>query len=219
MFEIPDEESLPGDTAPQAGDSEVDVNPPPGALPASDAAPPTTPVKVKQELTDDAEKPPASLGDRFAGLKASMQDVMGAGFNVSPSKPSSEVSAEASEDTADKLQAQPSRQAVDSTGDDAGLCSLCMKKKRAQKSKFCHICRADISAAKREADKQSRGKWFAELMKRGGPDFQDFMAAFIRENGQSRRKYSQRGKFDFIRYEEARRVQTSLRLGYKAGLS
>ena len=41
------------------------------------------------------------------------------------------------------------------------------------------------------------------------------MHSFIRNN-KDRRKYSQRTKFDFAKYKEARRIQASLRLGYKA---
>ena len=41
------------------------------------------------------------------------------------------------------------------------------------------------------------------------------MHSFIR-NDKDRRKYSQRTKFDFAKYKEARKIQTSLRLGYKA---
>ena len=55
------------------------------------------------------------------------------------------------------------------------------------------------------------------LQKAGGPDFVDFMVDFVRANGVSRRKYSPRGSFDFARHEAARRVQSSLKLGYKAG--
>ena len=44
-------------------------------------------------------------------------------------------------------------------------------------------------------------------MKKAGVDFQDFMAEFIRANGSTQRKYSQRVKFDVARYEEARRIQ------------
>ena len=95
-------------------------------------------------------------------------------------------------------------------------CGLCRKKARANKSKFCGVCRSDVCAAKRDCEKNEKGPWFAKLMKTGGPDFVDFMSSYVRANGATRRKYSQRCSLDFVRYEEAKRVQTSLKLGFKA---
>ena len=98
-----------------------------------------------------------------------------------------------------------------------GCCDLCRKKQRAAKSKFCGVCRSDVCAAKRGCEKSERGPWFTKLAKTGGAEFVDFMSSYVRANGKTRRKYSQRCNFDFARYEEAKRVQSSLRLGFKAG--
>ncbi|CAE7256384.1 unnamed protein product, partial [Symbiodinium microadriaticum] len=97
-----------------------------------------------------------------------------------------------------------------------GCCDLCRKKQRAAKSKFCGVCRSDVCAAKRGCEKSERGPWFTKLAKTGGAEFVDFMSSYVRANGKTRRKYSQRCNFDFARYEEAKRVQSSLRLGFKA---
>ncbi|CAE7283964.1 unnamed protein product [Symbiodinium sp. CCMP2592] len=104
--------------------------------------------------------------------------------------------------------------------DDAGACkcNLCQRRRRAQKSKFCSVCRSDVTAAKRDCERpeNDRGQWFTDLLRKGGEPFEDFMQTFIKSNAGSRRKYSQRQRFDFIRYEESRKVQSKLRLGYKA---
>lgn len=100
----------------------------------------------------------------------------------------------------------------------SSLCEVCSKKAKAAKSRFCSVCRSDIVAAKRECDRSGpdRARWFQQLQKKGGEDFIDFMVSYVKENGLSRRRYSQRNSFDFARYEESRKVQSRFRLGYKA---
>ena len=96
-----------------------------------------------------------------------------------------------------------------------GSCGLCNIRQRAG----CRICKSDIQAAGREADAKADTKeYFQKLLRSGGPDFLDFMHEFVKNSGMARRKFSQRAKFDFARYREARRVQTAFRLGFKARL-
>eukprot|EP00971_Amphidinium_carterae_P293237 5822025-Amphidinium_carterae.3 len=98
---------------------------------------------------------------------------------------------------------------------DPSMCSLCCKKQRAAKCRYCAVCKSDVQAARREADLAGRLQSFAALAKAGGSEFTDLMHEYVKSNA-SRRKYSQRTKFDFLKYEEARKVQSSLRLGHKA---
>ncbi|CAE7215561.1 unnamed protein product [Symbiodinium natans] len=95
-------------------------------------------------------------------------------------------------------------------------CTLCAKRPRAQKQKFCCTCRADISAAKRDAERENQLEWFNDLAKKNAEEFQDFMFEYVKKQSSTRRKYSMRLKFDFLQYQEARRTQSKFKLGYKA---
>eukprot|EP00971_Amphidinium_carterae_P352546 6492646-Amphidinium_carterae.4 len=92
---------------------------------------------------------------------------------------------------------------------DPTMCSLCSKKPRAAKCRYCAVCKSDVQAARREADQTGRLQYFASLAKAGGAEFTDMMHEYVKSNT-SRRKYSQRCKFDFLKYEEARKLQSSL---------
>ena len=106
-----------------------------------------------------------------------------------------------------------------SAGSAAGLmCSLCSTRKAAAKSKWCNICKADVQAARRESQDKGEGEWFRNMLRTAGEPLQDFMHEYVKVNGATRRKFAQRCKFDFLKYKEARRIQTSYRLGYKAGV-
>ena len=94
-----------------------------------------------------------------------------------------------------------------------------MSSKAANKSKLCNVCKADVQAARREAQDKNEGEWFRNLLRSGGEPLQDFMHEYVKMNGATRRKFSQRVKFDFLKYKEARRIQTSYKLGFKAGVS
>ena len=96
------------------------------------------------------------------------------------------------------------------------LCSLCRKRRRAKKQKNCLTCKADLAAAKRESERVGELEYFNGLVKAGGPDLEDFLHEYIKNNGESRRRYSQRSRFDWIKYKEARRIQSVFRLGFKA---
>ena len=91
------------------------------------------------------------------------------------------------------------------------ICAICRKRARADKSKRCKICKSDVQAARREADSRGEAKWFGELLTRGGEELTDFMHTYG-----ERRKFTNRTRFDFCRYREARRVQTAFKLGFKA---
>ena len=57
------------------------------------------------------------------------------------------------------------------SGDD--LCYICRKRKRAAKQKTCVVCKSDVQAARREAEKEGESAWFAKLVSAGGSDLQD----------------------------------------------
>lgn len=98
---------------------------------------------------------------------------------------------------------------------DDGLCNICERRACKLRKKQCGICCADIAAARREAEKAGKSALFREMQRAGGPTFQDFIFNFVKSNPE-RRKYEHRRCFDFVRYEQAYRVQTALRLGFKA---
>ena len=95
-------------------------------------------------------------------------------------------------------------------------CFVRQRREPAKKQKLCAICRSDVSAARRDAENDGKGAWFAKLSKDGGPPFIEFMYEYVKAQSSTRRKHSQRHKFDFIQYVEAKRVQSTFRLGYKA---
>ena len=192
----------------------------PDPAPPTDDAPPVTPVKVKQEpLEDDGAEERRAGVLSWRGLGAAVNS-LSTPTNVSPSKTcnassNSVQSVEASEEAEN----DPDGQGLPPPPDaDPNLCNLCRRKARANKSKFCGMCRTDVTAAKRDCDKSGRGKWFARVVKESSTEFEDFMHEYIKANGASRRRYSQRSRFDFCRYEEARKTQNSLKLGFKAGV-
>ena len=57
--------------------------------------------------------------------------------------------------------------------DENEKCSLCGKRRRANKQKTCVVCKSDIQAARRHAESEGESTWFTKLVKSGGPDFQD----------------------------------------------
>ena len=141
------------------------------------------------------------------------------GVQVSPQKAASEKS-----DAPSKASDQASVEGQDSSAqspsslppqNSACICAICRKRVRADKSKHCKICKSDVQAARREADSRGEAKWFAELLKRGGEELTDFMHTYVQNSGE-RRKFTNRTRFDFCRYREARRVQTAFKLGFKA---
>ena len=175
------------------------------------------------DLVDDGNEPSA-LNEPSSGIKLEQDDSM-----TSPKKEESLGVAAADIITSpgkDGKDAEPMDAAsseapdgVPGTGVEGhgGSCGLCNIRQRANKQKYCRICKSDIQAARREADAKADTKeYFQKLLRSGGPDFLDFMHEFVKNSGMARRKFSQRAKFDFARYREARRVQTAFRLGFKA---
>ncbi|CAE7775864.1 unnamed protein product [Symbiodinium sp. CCMP2592] len=164
-------------------------------------APPEQPVKA--EPTEPVESP--VKGSPGLGLVA----------DLSPAK-------EKENDVADESMGVESSSAsagvLPAPGGSAGTptCPLCNLRTAANKSKWCSVCKADVQAARRESQDKGEGEWFRNLLRSGGEPLQDFMHEYVKMNGSARRKYSQRVKFDFLKYKEARRIQTSYKLGYKA---
>ncbi|CAE7855903.1 unnamed protein product, partial [Symbiodinium sp. KB8] len=101
-------------------------------------------------------------------------------------------------------------------GDASLLCTMCGKRAKAAKQKFCSLCRSDVQACQRDAEAHEQGEWFKTLQKQGGADFEDLVFEYVKKQTATRRKYSQRCKFDFLRYKEAVRVKSAFRLGHKA---
>ena len=98
--------------------------------------------------------------------------------------------------------------------DASGLCAV---RKGAPKQELCYTCKADVQAARRGAEAKDELAWFEALKRAGGEESAEFMREIVKNNGADRRKYAQRARFDFLKCKEARLVQNSCRLSYKAG--
>ena len=166
---------------------------------------------VKIELPDVASDGTLSELDALQGQRSQA--------SASPLHGNSSVGESGDEQSSSPAKAQTAQTAQNPVDGVPGAvilyCVLCMKRTRADKSKHCKVCKSDIQAARREAEARGEGKWLAELLKKGGEELVDFMRTFVSNSGE-RRKYSNRARFDFISYREARRVQTAFRLGFKA---
>ena len=146
---------------------------------------------------------PQSLSARFAAVSPGPASCAGDHPSTPGPSPRKAVEGELEDET------PPGSEAV---------CFLCNKRPRAKKQRCCTVCKADIQAARRDSETAGEGAWFQTMAKKGGSEFVEFMYEYIKKQSSARRKYSQRLKFDFVSYKEAKRVQSSLKLGFKAWL-